>query len=321
MSNTNDELRSIPMLALRGLSVFPGMMLTFDVERSASIAALNQAVRTDQMIFLATQTDTLADAPTEDEIYRVGTVCRVRQQLHQPRGNITRVLVEGVYRAEAVSMNTEEKYYHAVIRALPDIEEKVSSARREALVRNCLALFDEYMQARPEMISKQILSLLANPDPAYVSFYIAQNVPFALEQKQQLLEEQRPCRRLTLLGKILNNELNIISIEKEISDATQEAMNQAQREYYLREEMKVIQAELGDEGHVDDIDVYRQKINALAVSDEIRDRLLKELSRLAKQPFGSTEAAVMRGYLDTCLELPWSTFKEIKSLRRSKSEL
>ena len=305
MSNTNDELRSIPMLALRGLSVFPGMMLTFDVERSASIAALNQAVRTDQMIFLATQTDTLADAPTEDEIYRVGTVCRVRQQLHQPRGNITRVLVEGVYRAEAVSMNTEEKYYHAVIRALPDIEEKVSGARREALVRNCLALFDEYMQARPEMISKQILSLLANPDPAYVSFYIAQNVPFALEQKQQLLEEQRPCRRLALLGKILNNELNIISIEKEISDATQEAMNQAQREYYLREEMKVIQAELGDEGHVDDIDVYRQKINALAVSDEIRDRLLKELSRLAKQPFGSTEAAVMRGYLDTCLEMPW----------------
>lgn len=305
MSNTNDELRSIPMLALRGLSVFPGMMLTFDVERSASIAALNQAVRTDQMIFLATQTDTLADAPTEDEIYRVGTVCRVRQQLHQPRGNITRVLVEGVYRAEAVSMNTDEKYYHAVIRALPDIEEKVSGARREALVRNCLALFDEYMQARPEMISKQILSLLANPDPAYVSFYIAQNVPFALEQKQQLLEEQRPCRRLTLLGKILNNELNIISIEKEISDATQEAMNQAQREYYLREEMKVIQAELGDEGHVDDIDVYRQKINALAVSDEIRDRLLKELSRLAKQPFGSTEAAVMRGYLDTCLEMPW----------------
>ena len=305
MSISNEEQRNIPMLALRGLSVYPGMMLTFDVERSASIAALNQAVRTDQMIFLATQTDTLADAPTEDEIYRVGTVCRVRQQLHQPRGNITRVLVEGVYRAEAISMNTEDKFYSAVIRPLPDLEEKVSAVRREALVRNSLALFDEYMQARPEMISKQILNLLANPDPAYVSYYIAQNVPFAIEQKQQLLEEQRPCRRLALLGKILNNELNIISIEKEISDATQEAMNQAQREYYLREEMKVIQAELGDEGHIDDIDVYRQKINALSVSDDIRERLLKELNRLAKQPFGSTEAAVMRGYLDTCLEMPW----------------
>ena len=293
------------MLALRGLSVFPGMMLTFDVERSASIAALNQAVHTDQMIFLATQIDPLADAPTEDEIYRVGTVCRVRQQLHQPRSSITRVLVEGVYRAEAISMSTEEKYYTATIRPMPDVEEKVSAVRREALIRNCLSLFDEYIQLRPEMINTQILNLLANPDPGYVSFYIAQNVPFATEKKQMLLEEQRPCRRLTELGKVLNNELNIISIEKEINDAAQEAMNQSQREYYLREELKVIQAELGDEGQIDDIDVYRQKINALDVSDEIRERLLKELSRLAKQPFGSSEAAVMRGYLDTCLEMPW----------------
>jgi len=305
MSVINDEVRVIPMLALRGLSVFPGMMLTFDVERSASIAALNQAVHTDQMIFLATQIDPLADAPTEDEIYRVGTVCRVRQQLHQPRSSITRVLVEGVYRAEAISMSTEEKYYTATIRPMPDVEEKVSAVRREALIRNCLSLFDEYIQLRPEMINTQILNLLANPDPGYVSFYIAQNVPFATEKKQMLLEEQRPCRRLTELGKVLNNELNIISIEKEINDAAQEAMNQSQREYYLREELKVIQAELGDEGQIDDIDVYRQKINALSVSDEIRERLLKELSRLAKQPFGSSEAAVMRGYLDTCLEMPW----------------
>ena len=137
-----DEIMNIPMLALRGLSVFPGMMLTFDVERSASIAALNQAVRTDQMIFLASQTDPLADAPTAEEIYHVGTVCRVRQQLHQPRGGITRVLVEGVYRAQAVSIDTENKYYTALIHPLPDIEEKVSAARREALLRNCLSLFD-----------------------------------------------------------------------------------------------------------------------------------------------------------------------------------
>lgn len=300
-----DEIMNIPMLALRGLSVFPGMMLTFDVERSASIAALNQAVRGDQMIFLAAQIDPLADAPTADEIYHVGTVCRVRQQLHQPRGGITRVLVEGVYRAEAVSMDTESKFFTATIHPLPDLEEKVSAARREALLRNCLSLFDEYIQVRPEMMNKQILNLLANPDPVYVSYYVAQNVQFPLEEKQKVLEEQRPCRRLAMLGKILNNELNIISIEKEISDAAQEAMSQSQREYYLREELKVIQAELGDEGNIDDVDVYRQKINALSVSDEIRDKLLKELGRLAKQPFGSSEAAVMRGYLDVCLEMPW----------------
>jgi len=300
-----DELINIPMLALRGLSVFPGMMLTFDVERSASIAALNQAIRADQMIFLATQIDPLADAPSADEIFHVGTVCRVRQQLHQPRGGITRVLVEGVYRAQAVSIDTDNKYYTAVIHPLPELEEKVSAARREALLRNCLSLFDEYIQARPEMMNKQILNLLANPDPVYVSHYVAQNVQFPVEEKQKVLEEQRPCRRLAMLGKILNNELNIMSIEKEISDAAQEAMNQSQREYYLREELKVIHAELGDDGSVDDVDVYRQKINALSVSDEIRDKLLKELGRLAKQPFGSSEAAVMRGYLDVCLEMPW----------------
>lgn len=300
-----DELMNIPMLALRGLSVFPGMMLTFDVERSASIAALNQAIRGDQMIFLATQIDPLADAPSADEIFQVGTVCRVRQQLHQPRGGITRVLVEGVYRAQAVSIDTENKYYTAVIHPLPDLEEKVSAARREALLRNCLSLFDEYIQARPEMMNKQILNLLANPDPVYVSHYVAQNVQFPVEEKQKVLEEQRPCRRLAMLGKILNNELNIMSIEKEISDAAQEAMNQSQREYYLREELKAIHAELGDDGSIDDVDVYRQKINALTVSDEIKDKLLKELGRLSKQPFGSSEAAVMRGYLDVCLEMPW----------------
>ena len=317
-----DEIMNIPMLALRGLSVFPGMMLTFDVERSASIAALNQAVRTDQMIFLASQTDPLADAPTAEEIYHVGTVCRVRQQLHQPRGGITRVLVEGVYRAQAVSIDTENKYYTALIHPLPDIEEKVSAARREALLRNCLSLFDEYIQARPEMMNKQILNLLANPDPVYVSYYVAQNVQFPVEEKQKVLEEQRPCRRLAMLGKILNNELNIISIEKEISDAAQESMNQSQREYYLREELKVIQAELGDEGSVDDVDTYRQKINALPVSDEIRDKLLKELSRLAKQPFGSSEAAVMRGYLDVCLEVPWGkTTVETVDLDRARKIL
>ena len=317
-----DEIMNIPMLALRGLSVFPGMMLTFDVERSASIAALNQAVRTDQMIFLASQTDPLADAPTAEEIYHVGTVCRVRQQLHQPRGGITRVLVEGVYRAQAVSIDTENKYYTALIHPLPDIEEKVSAARREALLRNCLSLFDEYIQARPEMMNKQILNLLANPDPVYVSYYVAQNVQFPVEEKQKVLEEQRPCRRLAMLGKILNNELNIISIEKEISDAAQESMNQSQREYYLREELKVIQAELGDEGSVDDVDTYRQKINALPVSDEIREKLLKELSRLAKQPFGSSEAAVMRGYLDVCLEIPWGkTTVETVDLDRARKIL
>ena len=307
MSEEYIETKRIPLLALRGLSVFPGMMLTFDVERHASIGALNAALKSDQMIFLAAQKDLAADMPKEDDIYSVGTVCRIRQQLRQPKGNICRVMVEGVYRAQAVSILTDEEGYVAFIRPLPDKKERVSDVRREALVRNCLNLFDEYIQFNPNMVSEQLLNLLANPDPGYIGGYIAQNVPLALEDKQALLEELYPCRRLEMLGRMLNKELDILAIEKELNDQTQEAMNKSQREYYLREEMKIIQSELGDD---DDIEEYRAKVAKLPVSDEVREKLNKEINRLAKQPFGSSEAAVIRGYLDTCLEIPWGKYTQ-----------
>lgn len=301
---TNDTIR-IPMLALRGLSIFPGMLLTFDVERPASVAALDMAMKSDQMIFLAAQKDLTADLPEEKDIYSVGTVCRVRQQLRQPRGNLCRVMVEGVYRAQALSMNTDPKGYTALIEPLPDKAERVGADRLEAMLRSSLTMFEEYLRINPDMVTEQILNVLANPEPAYVTYYIAQNVRFNVEDKQRILECIYPGRRLALLCKLLKRELSILSIEKELNDATQEQVNQNQREYFLREELKIIQAELGDDGQVDDIDEYRSKINALPVTQEVRDKLLKELGRLAKQPFGSSEAAVLRGYLDVCLEIPW----------------
>ena len=305
MSDTmENEIRTLPMLPLRGLSVFPAMLLTFDVERNASVAALDAAVRGDHLIFLAAQKDVATDVPEEKDIYHVGTVCRVRQQLRQPHSSC-RVMVEGLYRAEALSMDTEGKGYSAQVTRLDDKPEKVSAVRKEALVRSCLSLFNEYLQMNPDMMNEQLLNILANPDIGYVISYIAQNVHFSLEDKQRLLEEVYPSRRLTLLNKLLNNELDILAIEKELNDATQEQVNRSQREYYLREEMKIIQAELGDDVQ-DDIEDYREKINALPVSEEIRTKLLKEVSRLSKQPFGSSEAAVIRGYLDVCLEIPWN---------------
>ena len=169
------------------------------------------------------------------------------------------------------------------------------------------------------MISEQLLSLLGNPTPDYVSSYIAQNVHFSVEDRQAILEERYPSRRLTLLNHLLKRELEVMRIEKELSEATQEAMNRSQRDYYLREEMKIIQSELGED---DDIEVYRAKIEALPVSDEIREKLTKELGRLAKQPFGSAEAAVVRNYLDTCLELPWGVkTKETINIARARKKL
>ena len=302
MTDNTIQTKTLPLLALRGLHVFPEMLLTFDVERTASIGALGMAAKSGQLIFLAAQKSLTADMPQQEDIYQVGTVCRIRQQLRQPRGNVCRVMVEGLYRARFLTVNADPKGYTAEIIPLPDKGERVSAARREALLRNCMSLFEEYIQFNQDMVNEQLLNLLANPNAAYVSNYISQTVHFNLEDKQKLLEELYPNRRLAMLCKLLNAELDVLNIEKELNDAAQEAINRNQREFYLREEMKAIQAELGED---DDIETYRAKIEALPVSDEIRERLNKELGRLAKQPFGSSEAAVIRSYLDVCLEIPW----------------
>lgn len=305
MPEIKNETTMMPMLALRGLSVFPGMLLTFDVERPASVAALDMAVKADQIIFLAAQKDLTADMPEEKDIYHVGSVCRIRQQLRQASNGVCRVMVEGLYRAEALEMRTEAKGYAALVRPLPDKAERVSSERMEALLRSCLSLFEQYLRLNPDMVTEQILNILAKPEPAYVASYIAQNVRFSVGDRQQILEAVYPSKRLALVVKLLSRELNVLGLEKEINEATQEQMSRIQREYYLREEMKLIQQELGEDGQTDDIDDYRRKVNALPVKQEIKDKLLKELSRLAKQPFGSSEAAVIRNYLDVCLEIPW----------------
>ena len=319
MAEEKKEYIRLPLLALRGLHVFPGMLLTFDVERPASIASLNLAVKNDQLIFLTAQKDLTVDMPREDGLYHTGTVCRVRQQLRQPRGNLCRVMVEGLYRAQAASIQCNQQGYMSFVSPLEDKDERVSATRIEALVRGCLSQFEEYIRLNNDMISEQLLSLLGNPTPEYVSNYIAQNVHFSVEDRQAILEERYPSRRLTLINHLLKRELEVMRIEKELSEATQEAMTRSQRDYYLREEMKIIQSELGED---DDIEIYREKIEALPVSDEIREKLKKELGRLAKQPFGSAEAAVVRNYLDTCLEIPWGvTTKETINLARARKKL
>ena len=321
MQENEKTALTMPMLALRGLNVFPEMLLTFDVERTASIAALEKAGKKNQLIFLAAQKDISVDVPEEKDIYKVGTVCRIRQQLRQPRSNICRVMVEGIYRAEALHIEADPKGYMAQIVRYTDMPERVSSARLEALMRRSLALYDEYLHINPDMVNEQILNLLANPDPGYVVSFIAQNMHFKLEDKQALLEEVYPAKRLQKLVKLMTDEVNIASIEKELSDETNEQINKNQREYYLREEMKLIQTELGDDT-ADDYDELRQKINALNAGKEVKEKLLKEVGRLAKQPFGSSEAAVIRGYLDTCLEIPWGvTTKDVIDLDKARKTL
>ena len=247
----------LPMVALRGLTVFPGMLLTFDVERPASVAALEKAGQDQQLVFLAAQKSLGADLPKEEEIYHVGTVCRIRQQLRQPRGNLCRVMVEGIYRAEAQSIDTDPHGYVATLRILPDKAERMNRDRLEALQRRCVSLFEDYLHMNPDMAAEQIINVLANPDPTYVAWYIAQNLRIDADKKQIVLEAVYSGQRLAMLARLLQKELNVLGYEQELNEQTQEQLSRDQRDYYLRQQMKVIQTELGEEGSPDDIGEYR----------------------------------------------------------------
>ena len=313
----------MPLVALRGVNLFPKMFMTLDIERKSSIYAINNANKGDRLVFFTAQKDIFVDIPEEKDIYTVGVICRLRQVLQQPGGGICRVMVEGLMRAEAENISLSTKNSSALVKPLEDTQEKVSAVRREALIRSCVSHYEEYLQFTGEFAPEQLLSLFTSTSPSYISDYIAHNTPLNPQAKQQLLEELRPCRRLMELDRLLNHELDILAVEKELNDTTLENISRDQREYYLREEMKIIQAELGqDNGGEDELSEYRAKVEALPVSDEVRQKLNKEINHLSKHPYGSSEAAVIRSYLDTCLELPWGKVsKETTDIEKARKIL
>lgn len=294
-----------PTIALRGVSVFPGQLSNFEIERSQSVEAVRFANNFDRKIFVVMQKDPAVDIPEKNDLYTVGTVCRIKQLLQLPGNSVSRVMVEGLYRAKIESIDTVGKFISSEVFPLIEKKERISDERKEALVRNAIDLYEEYIQANREFTPEMMLNLLSKPTPSHVSDYIAQMVSFSTEDKQALIEELRPCKRLEMLSKIVNRELNIMAIEKELNEATNDALQQSQREYFLHEEMKIIQEELGNGSSVDDIEEYRNKIIALPAGQEIKDKLLKDLNHLSKEPYGSAEASVTRSYIETCLSIPW----------------
>lgn len=325
MSSTEFEFntkRAMPVLPLRGLSVFPGMLLNFDVERQMSAAALNLAMGSDQIIFLTAQKDITKDMPFGDDIYSVGTVCRIRQLLRQPGNRSVRVMAEGLARGQIADITADKPCLFADIDPLPDEKEK-PSLRTEALCRRACSLFSDYAEASGNVAPGVVINIMTSSDAAYVSDYVAQNIYLKPAEKQRLLEERRPSRRLSELCRMLTRELMLLGVEHDLSERTQEQVSRSQREYFLREQMKVIQAELGEGGdQPQEMDEYRKRIRELKLSQETETKLLKEVARLSKQSFGSAEASVIRGYLDTCLEIPWNRkTRETVSIEKARKTL
>ncbi len=298
----------MPLLPLRGLTAFPGMLLSFDVERDISVTALNLAMQSDRIIFLTAQRDITMEMPGSDDLYEIGVICRLRQMLRVPGVKTARAMVQGVARGRFSKLRKEDNCFRAEIEPLSDQECTSSEKMIEALLRQSCDLFDQYAQFSDSVTPETLVQVIASTEPGYLADFIAQNIFLRYQNKQLVLEELRPVQRLKLVNRLMNKELEILRIEHDLRETTREQMGRSQREYYLREQLKVIQAELGeDEDSADELGNYRTKIRALGFDEETEKKLLKEVTRLSKQPFGSAEAAVIRSYLDTVLELPWHT--------------
>jgi len=295
---------TMPMIALRGLTVFPNVMIHFEVAREISIKALETAMEAGTPIFLTGQKDIGVEAPEAKDLYTIGTISNVRQILRLPGDNV-RVMVEGQKRGRLLQMLRTQPYLEAEVQEIPEQKAPTSgNAKAEALMRSTYDLFQTYSELT-KLSPDLMIHLLASQDPGHIADYTAQNIPMRNSDKQMILEELRPVRRLEKLLKLLEREVEILNLDLEIQTKAKEQMAGHQRDYFLREQLKAIQGELGEGESADDIGEYRKKIAEANLSEEVREKLTKELNRLAKQPFGSSEASVLRSYLDIALELPW----------------
>ena len=293
----------LPVIALRGLAVFPDQSVHFDVARPKSVKALEQAMSGDQYIFLAPQKDIVNDDPALEGLYSIGTVAKVKQIL-KPQGEVLRVLVHGVCRGRITDMTQFNPYLEAHVQAVSETE-VADSPRNHALCREANNLYGAYLELSEFPAQTVLLKMLSSSNPGYLADSIAQNSGFDFPDKAKLLCNMNPVRRLEACLRLLTRELEMLRLEAEIQAKTHTVMDRNQREYFLREQMKVINEELGEDEQ-QEFALYEKKILNLNLDEETENKLRKDVQRLKKQPFGSAEASVLRNYLDTVLDLPWN---------------
>ncbi len=297
---------TLPAISLRGLVVFPSMVLHFDVGRERSVNALKAATEGDGHIFLVAQKDAANTDPEMNDLYEVGVVAEVRQLLTTPNGS-TRVLVEGLYRARRVKTVSRTDYLKFEVKELSGRSAALSDNTKVACKRALKDAFMDYAQITPKMPRELYDSIVGEEDCEKLFEKVVFNVVLKLEDKQRLLETNGTLNRIKTLIAMLKSELEIIETEIDIQEQVKEQVDKNQREYYLREQLRVISRQLGDgDSPQEEVEQYIDKIMALNLSEDVTDKLVKEAERLLKMSYSSQEAGVIRGYLDTVLELPWN---------------
>ena len=295
----------MPVLALRGLAVFPEQTVHFDVGRVKSALALEEAMKGDQMLLLIPQKNIVDDDPGYSGLFTIGTVVKVKQILKAQNDNI-RVLVTGLRRAKITEMLQTSPYLSAMVESVPEIRSQ-DNLRARALRREANALYSGYVELIERPPQSVQLRLLASDDCGYIADSIAQNSGFDYRDKAKLLCQLNPVRRLENAVKLLKQEMEMLRLESDIQERTRAIIDQEQKDYYLREQMKAIREELGEGDDINEFAEYEKGILLLNLPEDSETKLMKDLARLKKQPFGSSEGAVLRNYLDTVLELPWNT--------------
>lgn len=303
---TNDKRRKIPLLPLRGLSIFPYMILHFDVGREKSVRALEEAMINDQLILLVTQKEAQTDFPSKDDFYEVGTISKVKQLLKLP-GDTIRVLVEGVARAKIKEIISDEQFFFVEVTEYEEADVEID-IETEALKRSVLDVFDGYVKANSKIAPETLATVSEIEDISRFADVIASNLTIKIEDKQEILASFDVKDRMELIYEIISKELEILEIERKISSRVRKQIDKSQREYYLREQLRAIQKELGEkEGNGEDIDKYREKLQKLELPEEVQIKIEKELDRLSKLSQGSPEVGVSKTYLDWIFDLPWNS--------------
>jgi ATP-dependent Lon protease len=297
------SIKELPLLPLRGVIVFPNMVIHLDVGREGSKNALDEAMLKDNLILLVTQKDAQIDEPESNDLYHMGTIVNIKQMLKLPGGTI-RVLVEGLNRARIKEFLQSKPYFKVLVEELQENEAKTTEI--EALTRSVLLQFEQYIKLSKKIPLEVLSNVTEIEEPGRLADVIASHLTLKIEQKQNILEAVEPQSRLEILAEILNREMEILELERKINLRVRKQMEKTQKEYYLREQIKAIQKELGErDERTAEVDEYREKMKEIELPEEVEKKVLKEIDRLEKMPAAAAEAVVIRTYLDWMLELPW----------------
>lgn len=326
MNESNENLfLELPIIPLRGIVVFPKMVLHFDVGRKKSIKALQKAMDDDQKVFLVCQKDASVDEPNIDDMYDVGVICTIRQMMRIPGSENMRAVVEGDERATLYSFTSVKPYIGGLVEIAGDNNSnlEISDDEDKAYQRIIKREFERYASLMPKISNEVIAKVISIKDSGELADFVCSNTFLDYYEKQDVLSALDPSERICQLVVYLKKENNALEIESEIQEKVQNEIDKSQREYYLREEMKVISEALGESDNpLEEAEEYKSKVSALKCSDDIKEKLLKECDKLAKMPSGSHEGTVERNYLDKCLEIPFGKYtKDSINLEKSRKIL